>query len=60
MLVEVDEVAVQIYGDMALAKTVTRIEASPLSGRFRHLRVFMKRDGRWQIVVTQMTKVAEQ
>jgi len=56
---EVDEVIIQIYGDMALAKTITRIEANTLSGRFRHLRVFIKRDGRWQIIATQMTKVAE-
>jgi ketosteroid isomerase-like protein len=56
---EVDEVKVQVYGDMAIAKTITRIEANSLSGRFRHLRVFIKRDGRWQILVTQMTKIAE-
>jgi hypothetical protein len=57
---EVDEVTIQIYGDMAIAKTTTRIEANTLSGKFRHLRVFINRDGRWQIVVTQMTKIAEQ
>ena len=59
-LYEVDEVTIQIYGDTAIAKTSTRIEANPLSGRYRHLRVFIKRDGRWQIVVTQITKIAEQ
>jgi len=42
---EVDEVTIQIYGDIAIAKTTTRIEANTLSGRFRHLRVFIKRDG---------------
>src|SRR5262249_19903404 len=52
---EVDEVTIQVYGDMAIAKTSTRIEANTLTGRFRHLRVFIKRDGRWQIVATQMT-----
>ena len=59
-LYEVEEVTIQIYGDTAIAKTITRIEANTLSGRFRHLRVFIKRDGRWQIIVTQMTKIAEQ
>ena len=59
-LYEVEEVTIQIYGDTAIAKTSTRIEANTLNGRFRHLRVFMKRDGRWQIIVTQMTKIAEQ
>ena len=57
---EVDEVTIQIYGDMAIAKTATRIEANTLSGKFRHLRVFIKREGRWQILVTQVTKIAEQ
>jgi len=56
---EVEEVSVQVYGDMAIAKTLTRIEAGALRGKFRHLRVFIKRDGRWQILTLQMTKVAE-
>ena len=57
---ELDEVAIQIYGDIAIAKTSARIEGNTASGRFRHLRVFIKRDGRWQIIATQMTKIAEQ
>ena len=57
---EVDEATIQIYGDIAIAKTATRIEANTLSGKFRHLRVLIKRDGRWQILATQMTKIAEQ
>jgi ketosteroid isomerase-like protein len=56
---ELDEVTVQIYGDMASARTSARIEGNTASGRFRHLRVFIKRDGRWQIIATQMTKIAE-
>src|SRR5215831_4823874 len=59
-LYELDEVAIQIYGDIAIAKTSERIEGNTVSGRFRHLRVFIKRDGRWQIIATQMTKIAEQ
>jgi hypothetical protein len=57
---ELDEVIIQIYGDIAVAKTSARIEGNTASGRFRHLRVFIKRDGRWQIIATQMTKIAEQ
>ena len=57
---ELDEVTVQIYGDIAIAKSSARIEGNTASGRFRHLRVFTKRDGRWQIIVSQMTKIAEQ
>jgi hypothetical protein len=56
---ELDEVTIQVYGDMAIAKSSARIEGNTASGRFRHLRVFIKRDGRWQIVVSQMTKIAE-
>jgi ketosteroid isomerase-like protein len=55
---ELDEVTVQIYGDMAIARTSARIEGNTASGRFRHLRVFIKRDGRWQVLATQMTKIA--
>jgi ketosteroid isomerase-like protein len=57
---ELEEVAIQIYGDIAMARTSSRIEGNTASGRFRHLRVFIKRDGRWQIIATQMTKIAEQ
>ena len=59
-LYELHEVTVQIYGDIAIAKSSARIEGNTASGRFRHLRVFIKRDGRWQIIVSQMTKIAEQ
>lgn len=57
---ELEEVTVQVYGDIAIAKSSARIEGNTASGRFRHLRVFIKRDGRWQIIVSQMTKIAEQ
>jgi ketosteroid isomerase-like protein len=56
---ELDEVGIQIYGDMAIARTSARIEGNTVSGRFRQLRVFIKRDGRWQLIATQMTKIAE-
>ena len=57
---ELEEVAIQIYGDIAIARTSSRIDGNTASGRFRHLRVFIRRDARWQIVATQMTKIAEQ
>ena len=57
---EFEEITIQIYGDMAIAETCERIEGNPVSGRFRHLRVLIKRDGRWQMVASQMTKIAEQ
>jgi hypothetical protein len=58
-LYELDEVTIQIHGDIAIAKTSERIDGNTVSGRFRHLRVFIKRDGRWQIIAAQMTKIAE-
>jgi hypothetical protein len=55
-----DEVSIRIYGDVAVATTSQRIEGSTVSGRFRHLQVLIKRDGRWQLIASQMTKIAEQ
>jgi hypothetical protein len=57
---ELDEVTIQIYGDIAIAKTSERIDGNTVSGRFRHLRVLIKRDGRWQFIAAQMTRIAEQ
>ena len=57
---ELEDVGIQIYGDIAVARTISRIEGNTASGRFRHLRVFIKRDARWQIIATQMTKIADQ
>ena len=56
---EFDDISIQIYGDIAIAKTSERIEGTPVSGRFHHLRVFIRRDGRWQMLASQMTKIAE-
>jgi hypothetical protein len=55
-----DEVNIRTYGDVAVATTTQRIEGSTVSGRSRHLRVLIKRDGRWQMIASQMTKIAEQ
>src|SRR5215831_14623518 len=55
-----DELTIRVYGDVAVVKTSEHIEGSTVSGRFRHLRVLVKRDGRWQLVATQMTRIAEQ
>lgn len=57
---ELGEITIQIYGDIAIAKTSERIEGNTVSGRYRHLRVLIKRDGRWQILASQMTKIADQ
>src|SRR5262249_3511942 len=49
---EFEEVRVRIYGAMAVVRDSERIESSTAKGRFRHLRVLSKRDGRWQLVAT--------
>ena len=59
-LYALDEVTIRIYGDVAIATTSQRIEGSTVNGRFRHLRVLIKRDGRWQLIASQMTRIAEQ
>jgi len=57
---EIEEVQVRIYGELAIIRDSERIESNTGMGRFRHLRVASKRDGRWQLIATQMTRIAEQ
>src|SRR5882724_870304 len=51
---EIEEVQVRIYGDLAIIRDSERIDSNTGTGRFRHLRVASKRDGRWQLIATQM------
>jgi hypothetical protein len=57
---EIEEVQVRMYGELAIIRDSERIESNTGSGRFRHLRVASKRDGHWQLIATQMTRIAEQ
>jgi hypothetical protein len=57
---ELEHVDVQIHGGVAVIRTTSKIESNILTGRFRHLRVAVRRDGRWQLVAAQMTRVADQ
>src|SRR5215813_12944540 len=57
---ELERVAVQIHGFFDVIRTTEKIESNTGAGRFRHLRVAVRRDGRWQLVATQMTRVADQ
>ena len=57
--VSLDHVTVRVYGDAAVL-TADRTTSSTLrgqdnSGRQREIRVFAKRDGRWQAVAMQTT-----
>ena len=58
---KLDEFVVKIYGDTALVRFKRHL-AGPSKGRrlevaFRYLDVFVWRDGRWQCVVSQSTKI---
>jgi hypothetical protein len=57
---ELEQVDVQIHGSVAVIQTTSKIESNALTGRFRHLRVAVRRDGRWQLVAAQMTRIADQ
>ena len=57
---ELEQVDVQIHGNVAVIRTTEKIESNTGSGRFRHLRVALRRDDRWQLIATQMTRVADQ
>jgi hypothetical protein len=57
---ELEGVDVQIHGSVAVIRTTSKIESNIVTGRFRHLRVAIRRDGRWQLVAAQMTRVADQ
>jgi uncharacterized protein (TIGR02246 family) len=59
--VSLENVKVRVYGDAAVL-TADRTTKSTLrgqdnSGRQREVRVFVKRDGRWQAVVMQTTAI---
>jgi ketosteroid isomerase-like protein len=56
-----DDIAVRVFGDMAVATAVGtargRYQGRETSGRFRYLRVWVKRQGRWQAVAAQSTNL---
>jgi len=56
---ELEQVDVQIHGHVAVIRDTEKIESDAGAGRFRHLRVAVRRNDRWQLVATQMTRVAE-
>ncbi len=61
---EVDDLTVRAYGDTAVvtARSTPKgrdSKGQPITGQFRFLRVWAKRDGRWQAVAFQGTRIAE-
>jgi ketosteroid isomerase-like protein len=57
-----DDISVSLYGDAAVltAKRTVRGRAAGRdpSGQFRQIRVYAKRQGRWQAVMLQITRIA--
>jgi hypothetical protein len=61
---DVDDLAVRIYGDTAVVtgRSTPRgrtAKGEPMRGQYRFLRVWVKRDGRWQVVAFEGTRIAE-
>jgi ketosteroid isomerase-like protein len=59
---EVDQLAVRVYGDTAVVTgrstpKGTTAKGGPITGQFRFLRVWVKRQGRWQAVAFQGTRI---
>jgi ketosteroid isomerase-like protein len=56
---EFEDVNIRIYGDVAVIRDSERIDGTGATGRFRHLRVLVRQNGRWRAVATQMTRIVE-
>jgi len=59
---ELDELDVRLYGDTAVVTgrstpRGTTAKGEPITGQFRFLRVWAKRQGRWQAVAFQGTRI---
>jgi ketosteroid isomerase-like protein len=60
---DVDDLAVRIYGETAVVtgRSIPKgrtTKGEPIRGQYRFLRVWVKRDGRWQAVAFQGTRIA--
>ncbi len=58
-----DDMKVHPYGDTAVVTGLSTVKAQDngkdISGQTRYTRVYVKRQGRWQLVATQATRIAE-
>jgi hypothetical protein len=61
---DVDDLAIRCYGDTAVVtgRTTPRGRTAlgqPITGQFRYLRVWVRRQGAWQAVAFQGTRIAQ-
>ena len=59
--IDLDDISVSLYGDAAVLtakRTVRGRAVRDPSGQFRQIRVYAKRQGRWQAVMLQITRIA--
>lgn len=61
---KIDDMKVQVYGDTAVVTLRStdkgRHKGVDISGQYRWTDVFVRRDGRWQLVAAQGTRIAAQ
>jgi ketosteroid isomerase-like protein len=61
---DIEDLQIRSYGTTAVVTCLvkpswTETDGGAASGRFRLLRVWVKRDGRWQVVAFQSTRLSE-
>jgi ketosteroid isomerase-like protein len=63
-MMESDDIRVRVYGDSAVVSAVTRSKGKFMGQEFttheRSTDVFVRRDGRWWCVLTQLTGLTKQ
>ena len=63
-MMESDDIRVRVYGDSAVVSAITRSKGKFMGQEFttheRSTDVFVRRDGRWRCVLTQLTGLTKQ
>lgn len=63
-VIDLDDITVNIYGDAAVLTAKRTVRGRSLTrrdptGQFRQIRVYARRQGRWQAVMLQITRIAD-
>ena len=62
--ISIDDVQVRVYGDTAVVTGRGTVKGQrrgqDLTGQSRSTSVYVKKQGRWQVVATQITRIAQQ